>query len=60
MRFVTFLVAPVVVSTALAVAPPAAADCTSSGGTTICSQGTVRGSNTGDAVSYTHLTLPTM
>lgn len=29
-------------------APPAAADCVSSAGTTVCSQGTVRGSNTGE------------
>lgn len=31
----------------VALAPPAAADCVSAGGTTICSQGDVRGSDTG-------------
>ena len=33
------------------VASPAAADCTSSAGVTLCSQGDVRGSNTGDGPS---------
>ncbi|AFM19843.1 hypothetical protein Mycch_5157 [Mycolicibacterium chubuense NBB4] len=32
---------------AVAVAAPAGAECVSSAGTTVCSQGTVRGSNTG-------------
>jgi len=32
-------------------ASPAAADCTSSSGVTLCSQGDVRGSNTGDGPS---------
>ncbi len=40
-----------VVSSALAVAPTAAADCTSASGTTICSQGDVRGADTGDGPS---------
>lgn len=35
----------------LVTASPAAADCTSSGGVTLCSQGDVRGSNTGDGPS---------
>ncbi|CAN3127705.1 hypothetical protein ACNUDN_07330 [Mycobacterium sp. smrl_JER01] len=52
MRLESLLVALVVtVSTVLASAPPAAADCTSAGGTTICSQGDVRGTNTGDGPS---------
>ncbi|MCV7192609.1 hypothetical protein [Mycolicibacterium brumae] len=33
------------VGTGVALAPPAAADCVSSGGTTICSQGDVRGAD---------------
>ncbi|KWX58778.1 hypothetical protein [Mycobacterium sp. NAZ190054] len=51
MRLVYLLVAPVAMSTGIAIAPPAVADCTSAGGTTICSQGTVRGSDTGDGPS---------
>ncbi|KRE28081.1 hypothetical protein ASG82_11605 [Mycobacterium sp. Soil538] len=35
------------VAGALAVAAPAAAECVSSNGTTVCSQGTVRGTNNG-------------
>lgn len=35
----------------LVTATPAAADCTSSAGVTLCSQGEVRGSNTGDGPS---------
>jgi hypothetical protein len=35
----------------LVTATPASADCTSSGGVTLCSQGEVRGSNTGDGPS---------
>lgn len=51
MRWVLMIVPPVAISTGIAIAPPAVADCTSAGGTTICSQGTVRGSNTGDGPS---------
>ncbi len=35
------------VAGALAVAPPAEAECVSSNGTTVCSQGTVRGTDNG-------------
>ncbi|WP_081528988.1 hypothetical protein [Mycolicibacterium vaccae] len=51
MRLVYLLVAPAVCSTGIAVAPTVAADCTSAGGTTICSQGDARGANTGDGPS---------
>jgi hypothetical protein len=50
MRLVYLLVAPAMVAAGLTVAPNApiaAADCTTAGSTTICSQGDVRGSNTG-------------
>lgn len=50
MRLVCLLVAPAVVATVLTVAPDApiaAADCTTAGATTLCSQGTSRGSNSG-------------
>jgi len=46
-RFTSLLVAPVVVIGGLSIAPSAGADCTSSGGTTICAQGDSRGANTG-------------
>jgi hypothetical protein len=38
---------PIAAAGWLSVAPPAAADCVSSSGTTTCSQGEARGSNTG-------------
>ncbi|AFM16053.1 hypothetical protein Mycch_1245 [Mycolicibacterium chubuense NBB4] len=47
MRLPIVLVAPMVVISYLFIAPEAEADCTSSAGTTICSQGDVRGANTG-------------
>lgn len=57
MRWLTsLLVAPGLVTSGLAVAPisfapNAAADCTSSGGTTLCSQGDSRGTSGGDGPS---------
>ncbi|WNG88916.1 hypothetical protein C6A87_006840 [Mycobacterium sp. ITM-2016-00317] len=51
MRLVYLLVAPAVWSTGIAVAPPVVADCTSAGGTTICSQGDVRGASGGEGPS---------
>ncbi|MCB0950753.1 MAG: hypothetical protein KDB44_16065 [Mycobacterium sp.] len=57
MRLSQLLIAPAVVSSGLVVwsgiaaAPTAVADCTSAAGTTICSQGEVRGSDTGDGPS---------
>lgn len=51
MRLAYTLVVPVLIVPTLAVAPVAGADCTSSGATTICSQGDVRGSNTGTGPS---------
>jgi hypothetical protein len=51
MRLLSVLVAPVVVIGGLAIAPTAEADCTSTGGTTICAQGTSRGANTGQGPS---------
>ena len=54
MRLVYLLLAPVTVFAGvagIAVAPTAVADCTSSGGTTICSQGDSRGANSGDGPS---------
>ncbi|PRC42285.1 hypothetical protein C6A85_000000111295 [Mycobacterium sp. ITM-2017-0098] len=47
MRLAYLLVAPALVTIGLAVTPTAAADCTTSGNTTLCSQGTSRGSNSG-------------
>ncbi len=46
-RFTSLLVVPVVVIAGLSLAPSAGADCTSSGGTTICAQGDSRGADTG-------------
>lgn len=53
MRLIKILVVPVLIAAGLTVTsdPIAGADCTSAGGTTICSQGEVRGSNTGDGPS---------
>lgn len=53
MRLFKILAVPMLVGASLTTAPAplAAADCTSAGGTTICSQGEVRGSNTGDGPS---------
>lgn len=48
MRALGVLAAGVFVVALVEAAPPAAADCTSAGGTTICSQGDVRGANTGN------------
>ena len=47
MRLVYLLAAPALMCTGLGVAPVAAADCTTAGATTLCSQGTSRGNNTG-------------
>ncbi len=51
MRIAYWVAAPgvtaLLVAAAASLAPSAAADCVSSAGTTICSQGEVRGSNTG-------------
>ena len=55
MRSLSLFIAPVLLPAAIAgglyVAPSASADCTSSGGTTICGQGDVRGADTGDGPS---------
>ena len=45
-RYLVVGLATTAIPLAVVVAPPAAADCSSSGGATICSQGEVRGSNT--------------
>ncbi|MDW5611047.1 hypothetical protein [Mycolicibacterium sp. D5.8-2] len=58
MRLVYLCVAPVVMSTGIALAPPAAADCTSAGGTTICSQGEVRGATGGGGPSGPYVPYP--
>lgn len=47
MKWTSALVVPALTVPTLAIAAPASADCTSAGGTTICSQGEVRGSDTG-------------
>ncbi|AFM17453.1 hypothetical protein Mycch_2688 [Mycolicibacterium chubuense NBB4] len=47
MRLAYLVVVPVAIAAQFTVAPPAFADCTSSAGTTVCSQGDVRGANTG-------------
>ncbi|MCV7071247.1 hypothetical protein H7H73_13230 [Mycobacterium rufum] len=46
-RAVEALCASALVAGALTVAPPASAECVSSNGTTVCSQGTVRGTDNG-------------
>lgn len=51
MRALGVVAAGVFVVALVEAAPPAAADCTSAGGTTICSQGDVRGANTGNGPS---------
>ena len=51
MRWIGASLIPVMLVSTVAVAPVAGADCTSSGATTICSQGDVRGSNTGTGPS---------
>jgi len=51
MRLVALLVAPALVCAGLTVTPIAAADCTTAGTTTLCSQGDSRGSNTGSGPS---------
>ncbi len=51
MRVHFLLVAPIIAVAGLTVAPTAAADCTSAGGTTICAQGESRGADTGDSPS---------
>jgi hypothetical protein len=58
MRLVHLLVVPAAVSTGLAVAPVTVADCTTAGGTTLCSQGTSRGSNTGSGPGSTGPYVP--
>jgi len=50
-RFSAAILAVPTFAVALVTASPAAADCTSSGGVTLCSQGDVRGSNTGAAAA---------
>jgi hypothetical protein len=45
------LVLPAAVAVGVVVASPASAECTSAGGTTVCAQGSVRGSDTGDGPS---------
>lgn len=48
MHMIAVVMTPVVsLATVVAVAAPAAADCTTAGATTICSQGDVRGTNSG-------------
>lgn len=53
MRLSKIFIVPALIGAGLTAAPlpGAAADCTSAGGTTICSQGEVRGANTGDGPS---------
>lgn len=58
MRIPAMLAIPVVVSAGLVAAPPAVADCTSAGGTTICAQGESRGANTGGGPSGAGPSMP--
>lgn len=56
MRWTYMIAAPVLAISGLGIIPniappPAAADCTSAGGTTICAQGESRGANTGEGPS---------
>ncbi|CDQ46241.1 hypothetical protein [Mycolicibacterium neoaurum] len=53
MRLLKMLIVPALIGAGLSATPSphAGADCTSAGGTTICSQGDVRGSNSGDGPS---------
>jgi hypothetical protein len=52
MRLLCLLVSPVLVSAGLYLAPTAAADCTTSGNTTICSAGGSGDSGSGPVVPY--------
>lgn len=47
MRLTYVTILPAVIGTGLIAPTPALADCTSTAGTTVCSQGDVRGANTG-------------
>ncbi|WP_111508746.1 hypothetical protein [Mycobacterium kyogaense] len=47
MRLTYVTILPAVIGSGLIALPAAAADCTSAAGTTVCSQGDVRGANTG-------------
>jgi hypothetical protein len=47
MRLISLVVVPIVIGAGLTATPMASADCTSSAGTSVCSQGDVRGANTG-------------
>ena len=47
-RLLSVLIPIAVLGAGLAVAPPASADCISSAGTTLCGQGSARGSDTGE------------
>ena len=62
MRSASTLLAPVllpaVVAAGLVVAPSASAECVSSSGTTICSQGSVRGSDTGQGPGLSGPAVP--
>jgi len=51
MRLVPALAIPILIAPIVVVTPTVSADCTSVSGTTICSQGDVRGANTGDGPS---------
>ncbi|BBX70282.1 hypothetical protein MPSYJ_37430 [Mycolicibacterium psychrotolerans] len=47
MRLVSIATVPILIAAGLTATPTATADCTSSAGTSVCSQGDVRGANTG-------------
>lgn len=58
MRLASVITIPVMITAALTFAPAAAADCTSTAGTTVCSQGDVRGADTGRGPGSTTASVP--
>jgi hypothetical protein len=62
MRLFSVLAVPVLIGAGISMTPipVAVADCTSTGGTTICSQGESRGANTGDGPSGSGSYLPSV
>ncbi len=62
MQLFSVLAVPVLIGAGISMTPipVAVADCTSTGGTTLCSQGESRGANTGDGPSGSGSYMPSM
>jgi hypothetical protein len=58
MRLAPVILTPMLITAALTFTPTAAADCTSTAGTTTCSQGDVRGADTGRGPGTTAAAVP--